>query len=821
MTKQEIEFALDISTPIGYAEKRLGIKLHPVQADVLTALFEKNKTKITFRCANEVGKALWIGTPILTVSDGWKTMDDLKVGDKVFGSNGKPCSITFVTNTMYDRNCNNVEFSDGASIVADDEHLWKTTVTIPQYNNHALKEKKPRLSFKREEKISTTKQIKETLKWSHGKLSANAHQILLTKPLQYEEKELLIPPYILGLWLGDGNRSNVRLTSIDEEIITKWTNYGAENGLNIRKYKITYCLSAGRRKGSGLHTNKILTLFKNYNLINNKHIPEAYMRSSINQRMELLRGLMDTDGWVDKTKSRCWFANTNKKLAFQFHELVLGLGFKAKIIKKAAKLYGRFISWNWVIDFSAHGRPDVFSLKRKKDRILNDKIISNQRSLGRYITNISPTLSYPVKCIQVDSDDRCYLAGKELIVTHNSSIVGVTAILYSIEILGCIVLSTAAVYRQISKQLMPYLKQYAGKYHNWQFLDNQIKVNGETVYLGYASNSDFRSQGFHSFADKQLLFIVDEAAGVDDEIFQSIYRMNPAHLIIMGSPGGPEGFFYSVCTEPTMRKEYKHFTLNKLQCLKDDGWWLDKEDIESVIRTFGVENPFVRSTIYGEFATNIEGGIITLAEIEACLRTPAIPDYTGDKHVAIDTAAGGDQNVICFRNGNEVKIIKAWRDKDTHAAIRIIANELESLKRQYGISASNVSIDADGLGIVFANELKYLGWNCNEFHGNATAKDTACRNLITDCWINACKKIRNRSIIIPDNQELKLQLTSRKSWMNQSGKLELESKADMKSRGIPSPDIADAFAMSLSSPNSGAISFIQLALPKPKQYSLF
>src|ERR1017187_2603564 len=354
-----------------------------------------------------------------------------------------------------------------------------------------------------------------------------------------------------------------------------------------------------------------------------------------------------------------------------------------------------------------------------------------------------------------------------------TKVVCVSSILYALEILGAKCVSTSATHRQVIKQLIPYLKEHSSKYgSNWEWLDNQIKINGEMRYIGYSTSDDSKWQGWHETVEYPLLIIVDEAAGVADEIFQSIGRCNPTWLLVCGSPIGPEGVWFSIEREESMYKQFSHFHLPKYSCCKPD-WWLEKKDIDDFVAMWGIEHPLIISSVYGEFATQVEGGVITLADIERCIREPMITsDYnTGGKHVAIDFAAGGDSNVIVFRNGNTVSIIKEWKERDTMKTARDMV-EILCDRISKGIQPSMVSGDADGLGLPIIHRIKELGWPVNEFHGGAASTDKMCKNYITDCWINACKKIRNRSIIIPDNQELKLQLTDRKSFQNQTGKLQ-------------------------------------------------
>ena len=400
-----------------------------------------------------------------------------------------------------------------------------------------------------------------------------------------------------------------------------------------------------------------------------------------------------------------------------------------------------------------------------------------------------------------------------------TSTVAAVAILYAIDMLNCNVIATSGVYRQLITQLMPSIKRYANLYSNWEFQENKIVINNEIRFLAYSPDNQKTAQGYHNTLDHNLLAIVDEAAAVADDIYLALMeRCQPKYLLITGSPLNPEGIFYSIEYEPNLIKTFTHFKLTKLQCLKKDGWWLDESEITETISRWGREHPIVLSSIFAEFTTMVEGGLITLKDIEGCLRTPPIPDYSCGKHVALDFARGGDSNVIAFRNGNEVKIIKEWKELDTMQAARQFVAELDNLKYDYKITAGQVSGDADGLGGPIIDRIKELGWKINEFHGNSAPVDGIYKNNITEKWITACNKIRSRSIIIPNNQELKMQLTSRKSFMTDGGKLMLESKKDMKERGIPSPDIADAVAMCIGEPSAGCITFARTPLPVAKSY---
>jgi len=344
------------------------------------------------------GKALAVGMPIPTV-EGWKKMGDIQIGDKVFDENGNICTVITVSQIMYDHEVYEIEFDDGAKIVADKEHLWGTSTRISRLaeyrrKNNILSSGQPL------ETVKTTEEIKNTLK-THSKNAIN-HAIKTVKPLTLPNRELPIPPYTLGAWLGDGTKSNGTITINDKEILDRIE----KDGYVLRERKSAKTLF----NIDGLHTQ----LRKN-NLIKNPHIPKEYLRSSIEQRTELLRGLMDTDGTVSKDHNSV-FCVTNERLAHDVSELIHSLGIKHRFVVHDAKLYGRFISKRYRFRFCT--TINLFYVKRKQQRV--PRITRSTRE-NRYIVRVKQVESVPVKCIGVDSPSHLFLVGREMIPTHNSS----------------------------------------------------------------------------------------------------------------------------------------------------------------------------------------------------------------------------------------------------------------------------------------------------------------------------------------------------------------------------------------------------------------
>ena len=360
--------------------------------------------------ARKNGKALDIDTDIPT-PDGWKKMRDLKIGDCVFDETGNITRIHTVSDIMYGHNCYAVKFADGSEIIADEEHLWYTELL-----NSGLPRIRPREQWgiRYEDKIRTTKKILETLivRGSNGGKSELNHKIPLSKPVQTAHADLPIPPYTLGVWLGNGHSSDGRITNHVDD--TGITNAITAEGFNVVRRNV-------KGKAATFNIEGLSAILKILGLSNNKHVPAIYLRASCEQRMELLRGLMDTDGTVSKD-GQCSFTTTSQQLCSGFYELVCSLGFKTTIRNKQPKIYGdpTGCAPAFIMDFFAFNDRPVFKLKRK---IARQKEFPKKetRSFFRKIVSVTPVDSRPVKCIGVDSKSHLYLAGRSFIPTHNTT----------------------------------------------------------------------------------------------------------------------------------------------------------------------------------------------------------------------------------------------------------------------------------------------------------------------------------------------------------------------------------------------------------------
>src|SRR5690349_17529925 len=167
-----------------------------------------------------MGKALKLDTPLPTPK-GWTTMGEVAVGDWLIGADGKPTRVVAATEVMTGRPCYEVEFSDGTVIVADAEHQWLTETRASRKSAQAAAVGYNRYKNQRTfAEVRTTREIANTLRCPTADRRLN-HSVVNAAPLQTSEEDLLVPPYTLGAWLGDGTSAAAQITTADPELIMR------------------------------------------------------------------------------------------------------------------------------------------------------------------------------------------------------------------------------------------------------------------------------------------------------------------------------------------------------------------------------------------------------------------------------------------------------------------------------------------------------------------------------------------------------------------------------------------------------------------------
>jgi replicative DNA helicase len=444
-----------------------------------------------------MGKALALETPLPTPF-GWTTMGEVVVGDWLMGADGRPTQVVAATGVLLERPCYEVVFDDGSVIVADAQHQWLTETRASRRSPRTMAGRPTRaqdpFSFG---EVCTTQQIAETLHCPTADARTN-HSVPTTLPLELDEQQLPIPPYALGVWLGDGHSASARFTSDDPEIswhieaegltvnprggrlyslrlpnemvietrecvvcgkefTTKTTAVrtcgkscgGRSSDLQLPSAPLPTCVTCGARTVTGfgecvscrLDHGSVEALLRRIGVLNNKHIPAEYLRASESQRRALLAGVLDTDGTVSPTGG-VQISLTDARLARDVHELVVSLGYRCGFTTKAVKGHTQASSTAFITSFTPADNP--FRLDRKRLALKTRAKHHTPRIGARFIVDVRPVASVPVRCVEVDNAAHLYLAGHSMIPTHNSTLGldiarsasirnGQTSVLFSLE----------------------------------------------------------------------------------------------------------------------------------------------------------------------------------------------------------------------------------------------------------------------------------------------------------------------------------------------------------------------------------------------------
>ncbi len=358
------------------------------------------------------------------------------------------------------------------------------------------------------------------------------------------------------------------------------------------------------------------------------------------------------------------------------------------------------------------------------------------------------------------------------------------------------VVMTAGVYRQLDAMRDELaIPVRAGKLEGFKLLEHELIHPDGSKFLWYSSDNPGLFEGQHS---DSLALLIDEAKSVANDIALASQRLQATHTLAMSSPAAASGWFYDCFSS---QKEF----WNTKQIRADTVKRISKDWIAEM-RRMHVQHPeLLASMLDAEFTSNDPNSLIRLEWINRNLEAP--PRWIKGHVVAgIDLSASleGDESVIVIRDGNKITQIIAWRDSD---AMRVAGRCILELTT-HNVPKGNVYADSGGLGAGIVARMQELGWPVNgiQFGGNPMAKTERVINRMTELWDNMAEEISNQRIILMQDDKLIAQLTIRKSVVTSSGRLKLETKAEMRKHGVQSPDRADALALALLVPQGALFS---------------
>ena len=366
-----------------------------------------------------------------------------------------------------------------------------------------------------------------------------------------------------------------------------------------------------------------------------------------------------------------------------------------------------------------------------------------------------------------------------------------------------VVLSTAPTFRQVRHVLW---REVHRLYHRAKFslggklLDTRLEMSEGRFALGLSADSDDEFQGFHS---PNMLIVVDEAEGVEEKIYEAIEGIMTSEncrVLLIGNPTTMDGAFRRVFYEE--RDLYHTITISALDSpnVKEGKAVIrglaTRRWVEERRKVWGEENPIYQARVLGEFPDEGEDTLIALSLVEAAAhREMEDSDPSGPVVVAVDVARfGSDKSVILRRRGMVVEELQAHRGLDTMKLTGLVVDAINTWE------PDEVVVDEVGIGAGVVDRLKELGHQVQGINVGTAARDSEhYANLRAEGYWNLRQLFLDGRVGIPQDNELVGQLAGLRYSFNSLGKVLIESKEEMRRRGTPSPDKADALVLAFLS----------------------
>lgn len=753
--------------------------------------------RIAVASGHGVGKALSNRT-IVPTPDGDRRWGDILPGDRLFGSDGKPTVVT-ARYDQGDRPIYRVTFDDGTSVEADADHLWKVRGRQERRNGDAGW------------RTMTTAQISAAgIKRPNGRGDARQWEIPAHGAVEYPWAWTPVDPYTMGAWLGDGTRLSGTLTSADPEVARKIRRAGYH--VEVKPVPGN-AASKVTVKGlpEGLRATGVWE-----SAAHEKAIPKAFKENLTEVRAEVLRGLLDTDGTV--TPTGCiQFCSVSRQLAEDVAWLARSLGGKARMgaprpshHRNAAgeKIRGRD---HYIVSLTMPDGFRAFEIERKQAKV---RATTQKRYLARWIESIEYIGIEEAMCVTVDAPDALFLAN-DFIVTHNTTLI-CWIICWFISTRSdpqiVVTANTATqletkTWRELAKWWRLAINQ---SWFQWTATKFYLKDRPETHFAAAIPWSPQRAQSFAGTHEKKgVLILFDEASTIDDIIWETIegaFTTAGAFFLAFGNPTQNTGRFRECWTR--FKKRWLTFQVDSREAKV-----ANQEQIKQWIEDYTEDSDFVRVRVKGMFPRASSTQFISTEEVETAQKRQEVivgnmPTWMAFPIVVgVDVARyGDDQSVILVRQGPKIHRIRRFEGLDTVQVTYRVIETVKEIQEELDATVEGIFVDEGGVGAGVIDPLIAQGYDQAygvQFGAKALDNKTYF-NRVAEMWWDMRKAIR-KDLMLPapettEGKDLQNDLIGRQYGFDGPGRIQLESKEDMKKRGQSSPDIADALALTYAAP---------------------
>lgn len=320
-----------------------------------------------------------------------------------------------------------------------------------------------------------------------------------------------------------------------------------------------------------------------------------------------------------------------------------------------------------------------------------------------------------------------------------------------------------------------------------------MKADPEGSFAVQRTASKDRPEALQGFHAQHLLFLVDEASGIADVVFEvgaGALSTEGAKAVLAGNPTRASGFFYD--THHRLRDRWTTQRVNSEDVQRATG------HIGDIIARYGRDSNAYRVRVLGEFPTADDEAVIPLELVEAAVaRKVELLNYA--PIWGLDVARfGDDRTALAKRQANVLlEPVKTWHGQDLMQTVGRLQREYESTPAPQ--RPAEILVDSIGLGAGVVDRALELGLPVRGINvGESAAIADNYQRLRDELWFRGREWFAGRDVGMAKDEELTAELTSPLYSFTSTGKIVVESKADMKKRGLRSPDKADAFLLTFA-----------------------
>ena len=785
------------------------IRLIPKQIEAYKALTDMDNgiTEVLYGGGARGGKALLLDESVCTPF-GFRKVRDLKVGDIISSATTGGQQRIIQVHPIEEHEYYRVSFNDGTYVDCSEGHLWQIHLSRKQTKRNT------------NERVWETKAMYEWMERRKKGINADKSLLIpLCAPVQFtmcKKAHRSVHPYVLGALLGDGCMTSslidvgvIGFTTDDDFIADRLSSLGLDMTHRTKKSASTAYDYRIRDKELVAKLKKMGVAGKSADA---KSIPFQYLYAPLEDRVALMQGLMDTDGYVD-SRGHMSFSSVSKQLAADVAHIIRSLGGKATITVSQGK-YKKgddVVVCKDVYDvtFTTSMNEYLVSLPRKKARCID----SQRMCKCKAITSIEPIGVKEGRCITVDEPNGLFITDN-FTVTHNSYLGCLWQILNRLKyprsagMIGrydfvTLQNTTLVTFFEVLASLPEY---YQRQIHYKASVPPVVEfANGSVIYIVYFKDRS-RDPNFDRFGSYAITdLFIDESQEISAKLINvlrgrfsllrgqnadgSIWQTKPKALYTCNpSRGWNYTDFYRPYREGTL-VPYRKF----IQSLPADNPHVTQDYIDNLMRADKVT---VQRLVYGNFEYDDDPS--TLCDYDAIseLFTNKRIQPVGRKSISADIATKGHDKFIVgkwFGNVVHIAVDKAFSPG------KEIETEIRRVQAEENIPSRYIIVDSDGVGNFLSSYMPGI----REFHGGARPADPKFANLRSECYFKLADMINNRQLRIVCTPEQREQIKDelaviRQAFIdNDTKKKTIISKEEMKKLLGRSPDYADMLMMGM------------------------